>query len=52
MSYRVSYKEASGLEVDLLCFANSASEALAHALEEVPSLKLHPNRVTRILFED
>ena len=52
MSYRVTYQTADGhFDSQLIESADNVSEAISQAAEQCPALKLHPNRIKRVVYE-
>ena len=50
-TYSLTYKDQNGDEHTLAVEATSGTAALAIVLDEVPHLKAHPNRITRVFEE-
>lgn len=51
MTYIVTYKDALDDEHDVVVSAKSGTHALAIAMEMYTELKLHPDRITRVIPE-
>ena len=52
MSYRVTYQTSEGHFASLLVSkADNVTEAIAAAAEQCSDLKLHPNRIKRVIYE-
>ena len=52
MSYRVTYQTSDGHYASkLVPNADTVTEAIAEVAEQCPDLKLHPNRIKRVIYE-
>ena len=52
MSYRVTYQTSDGhYASQFIKSADNVSAAISQAAEQCPDLKLHPNRIKRVVYE-
>lgn len=50
--YTLTYQDCRGLEHNMVLEARSSTDAIIKSMEQLPELRLHPNRIIRIHKEN